>query len=97
MLVLKAGEHAHRGPARLLQHLAQPVEPARVRQAQVEQDAVHLAQPGPRLPHRLRDVDVERGVRLREQLTDQERVAGVVFDQQHTDALPSEGPDPPVA
>jgi hypothetical protein len=97
MLVLDAGEHAHGGPVGLPQHVAQAVEAVRVRQAQVEQHTVGVAEPGPRVSHRLRDLHVERGLRLREQLTDEERVARVVLHEQHADALPGRGSDPPVA
>jgi hypothetical protein len=87
VFVGEPGQHAHGhagfGPAQL----AQRVEPAHVRQAEVEQDAVHLVEVGQRLGHRRGGAQDHRRVRLVEQLADQERVARVVLDQKYPQPL----------
>jgi hypothetical protein len=87
MLTRLAGQHDD-GRLRLdRQQLPQPVQPLRVRQPQVEQDAGCSGHQfpgvgqGPRTPHD------DRGADLAQQLTDQQGIAVVVLDQQHLHLL----------
>jgi hypothetical protein len=84
VLVVEAGQHADRGGAVGAQDRAQPVQPVAARHVEVEQHAVALAQQTTieHLQDRLRDDERELRVDLREQLPHQERVSGVVLDQQ---------------
>jgi hypothetical protein len=83
VLIVQAGEHADRDAAGRVQHVAQAAETGRVGQPEVEQDAVHRCEPGPRGCHVRRDLQVDLGAGLGEQFLDEERVTGIVFDQQH--------------
>ena len=75
VLVVHAGQHAHGDAARRVQHVAQPAEPGGVRQAEVEQHAVHRTQPRARRRHVRRDLEVDRRAGLGQQFLDEERVA----------------------
>jgi hypothetical protein len=85
VLIVDTGQHAHRSGPVGAQDAAQPVEALRAGQVQIEQHAVRPAQQITREDggHRVGHGDLERRIRLREQLLHQEDVARIVLDQQH--------------
>ena len=89
LVVAISGEHEVRQMRGRLAQALQGDEPAGVRQAEVEQDAVEGLRREQREPlgERLRTVDLDRRSLLAQQLADQEGVAVVVLDEQHPDQV----------
>ena len=89
MLVVQAGEHAHRSTGVGAQDRAQAVEAGGAGQVQVEQHAVVALQlaAAQDTVDGVRDGQLNPGVDLGEQLADEEGVAVVVLDQEDTAAL----------
>jgi hypothetical protein len=84
VLVVQAGEHAHRGPGVGPQDRVQALQPVGAGQVEVEQDALRTGQQVTRddLGERGRHRQPQLGLHLGEQLTHQEGVAGIVLDEE---------------
>jgi hypothetical protein len=89
MLVVEAGEDDDRQRRIMLGDLAESVDAVRVGQVEVEKHAVGATdlQLLFRGIHRRRPDHADLGVRVRDQLLDQDRVGAVVLDQKHRERL----------
>jgi hypothetical protein len=87
--VVPAGQHQDRGRVRFAQQPVQRVQPGRVRQAQVEQHALGVAEQPFGFRQRAGARQHERRVRLFEQRLDEEGVAIVVLHQEDAHCLRS--------
>ena len=90
-LVVEAGEHEHGESRRQRAQLAQPVEPLRVGQVEVEQHAVVAREPGAdRAGERGCAVELHLRAGVGQLLLDDQRVAVVVLDQQDSHRVESD-------